>query len=167
MPIMSREAQMADQVPATGLQLRTLVTDAQTVELSLAEAEVPAPGPDQVIVRVEAAPINPSDLGLLLAGADATQAAYGGTPDRPVVTAPLPPGAVRAAAARVGQSLPAGNEGAGTVVAAGSSAAAQALLGKLVAVAGGGCTRSTGRPRRFSAWSCRTGPGPWTAPRRS
>ena len=133
-----RETQMADQVPATGLQLRTLVTDAQTVELSLAEAEVPAPGPDQVIIRVEAAPINPSDLGLLLAGADVTQAAYGGTPDRPVVTAPLPPGAVRAAAARVGQSLPAGNEGAGTVVAAGSSAAAQALLGKLVAVAGGG-----------------------------
>ena len=129
---------MPDQVPATGLQLRSLVTDAQTVELSLAEAEVPEPGPDQVIVRVEAAPINPSDLGLLLAGADVTQAAYGGTPDRPVVTAPLPPGAARAAAARVGQSLPAGNEGAGTVVAAGSSAAAQALLGKLVAVAGGG-----------------------------
>src|SRR5690349_7422960 len=79
-----RETQMADQVPATGLQLRTLVTDAQTVELSLAEAEVPAPGPDQVIIRVEAAPINPSDLGLLLAGADVTQAAYGGTQDRPV-----------------------------------------------------------------------------------
>src|SRR6476469_625934 len=128
MPIMSREAQMPDQVPATGLQLRSLVTDAQTVELSLAEAEVPEPGPDQVIIRVEAAPINPSDLGLLLAGADVTQAAYGGTQDRPVVTAPLPPGAAR----------PAGNEGAGTVVAAGSSEAAQALAGKLVAVAGGG-----------------------------
>jgi hypothetical protein len=86
---------------------------------------------------MEAAPINPSDLGLLLAGADMTQATVGGTPDRPIVTAPLPAAAVRAARARVGRSMPVGNEGAGTVVAAGASDAAQALLGKVVAVAGG------------------------------
>jgi NADPH:quinone reductase-like Zn-dependent oxidoreductase len=128
---------MPDQVPDRGLQLRSLVTASQTVELSLQDTDVPAPGPDQVVLRVEAAPINPSDLGLLFAGADLAQVTATGTPDRPVVTAPLPPGAVRAAAARTGQSLPAGNEGAGTVIAAGDSPAAQALLGQVVAVAGG------------------------------
>jgi len=125
------------QVPGQALQLRSLVTASQTVKLSLEDVDVPAPEPDQVVVRVEAAPINPSDLGLLLAGADITRATLGGTPDRPVVTAPLSAAAGRAAAARVGQSLPVGNEGAGTVVAGGASDAAQALLGKVVAVAGG------------------------------
>jgi NADPH:quinone reductase len=128
---------VSDQVPEHGLQLRTLVTASQTVELSLADVDVAAPEPHQVIIRVEAAPINPSDLGLLFAGADMAQATTGGSPDRPVIAAPLPEAAARAAAARVGQSLPAGNEGAGTVVAAGDSPAAQALLGKVVAVAGG------------------------------
>jgi NADPH:quinone reductase len=128
---------MPDQVPGRGLQLRSLVTTSQTVELSLEDVDVPTPGPHQVLVRMEAAPINPSDLGLLLAGADMTQATVGGTPDRPIVTAPLPAAAVRAAKARVGQSMPVGNEGAGTVVAAGASDAAQALLGKVVGVAGG------------------------------
>ena len=110
---------MSDQVPEHGLQLRTLVTASQTVELSLADVDVAAPEPHQVVIRVEAAPINPSDLGLLFAGADMAQATAGGTPDRPVIAAPLAAAAARAAAARVGQSLPAGNEGAGTVVAAG------------------------------------------------
>jgi NADPH:quinone reductase-like Zn-dependent oxidoreductase len=128
---------LPDHVPGQAVQLRSLVTTEQTVELSLEDVEVPAPEPHQVVVRVEAAPINPSDLGLLFAGADMTRAIAGGTPDRPVVTAPLPPAAVRAAAARAGQPLPAGNEGAGTVVAAGASDTARALLGKMVAVAGG------------------------------
>jgi NADPH:quinone reductase len=128
---------VSDQVPGQALQLRTLVTTSQTVELSLAEVSVPAPEPHEVVVRVEAAPINPSDLGMLFAGADLSRVTAAGTPARPVVTVPLPAGAARAAAARAGQSLPAGNEGAGTVVAAGSSDAARALLGKVVAVAGG------------------------------
>jgi NADPH2:quinone reductase len=128
---------VSDQVPEHGLQLRTLVTASQTVELSLADADVAAPEPSQVVIRIEAAPINPSDLGLLFAGADMAEATAGGTPDRPVIAAPLSGPAARAAAARVGESLPAGNEGAGTVVAAGDSPAAQALLGKVVAVAGG------------------------------
>jgi NADPH:quinone reductase len=128
---------VSDQVPGHGLQLRTLVTTSQTVELSLADVDVAAPEPNQVVIRIEAAPINPSDLGLLFAGADMAQATAGGPPDRPVIAAPLPAAAARAAAARVGESLPAGNEGAGTVIAAGGSPAAQALLGKVVAVAGG------------------------------
>jgi NADPH:quinone reductase len=128
---------MASQIPATALQLRSLVRADQTVQLFLETVEVPAPGPGEVLVRVEAAPINPSDLGLLLAGADVSAAVSAGPPDRPVVTAPLPDAAMRAMRARVGIAMPVGNEGAGTVVAAGSSAAASALLGKPVAMAGG------------------------------
>jgi NADPH:quinone reductase len=128
---------MPAEIPATTLQLRSLVTADQTVELFLEEAELPEPGPGDVVVRVEATPINPSDLGLLLAGADVTAAVSSGPADRPVVTMPIPDAAMRAMKARVGVPMPVGNEGAGTVVAAGSSAAAQALLGKPVGVAGG------------------------------
>src|ERR1022692_4240987 len=129
---------MLTEIPAAALQLRSLVRADQTVELFLATVDIPEPGPGQVVVRVEAAPINPSDLGLLLAGADVTAAVSGGTAGRPVVTAPLPDAAMRAVGGRAGIPMPVGNEGAGTVVAAGSSAAARALLGKTVAVAGGG-----------------------------
>jgi len=128
---------MPPSVPATALQLQSLVRSDQTVQLSLETVEVAAPGPTEVLVRVEATPINPSDLGLLLAGADVASAAVSGPPDRPVVTAPLPAAAMRAMAGRVGIPMPVGNEGAGVVVAAGSSPAAQALLGKTVAAAGG------------------------------
>ena len=129
---------MPTQIPDTALQLLSLVKADQTVELFLDAVEVPEPGPSEVVVRVEASPINPSDLGLLLAGADVTAAVSGGPADRPVVTAPLPDAAMRAMTPRVGIPMPVGNEGAGTVVAAGSSAAARALLGKTVALAGGG-----------------------------
>jgi NADPH2:quinone reductase len=126
------------EIPATALQLQSLVTADQQVQLSLAEVEVPEPGPGQVIVRVEAAPVNPSDLGLLLAGADPAAAVASGSASRPVVTIPLPDAVMRAMRARVGEPMAVGNEGAGTVVAAGSSDAARALLGKTVAAAGGG-----------------------------
>ena len=128
---------MPPSVPATAIQLQSLVRSDETVQLSLETVEVPDPGPTEVLVRVEATPINPSDLGLLLAGADVAAAAVSGPPDWPVVTAPLPAAAMRAMAGRVGVPMPVGNEGAGTVVAAGSSPAAQALLGKTVAAAGG------------------------------
>ncbi|MED5813880.1 zinc-binding dehydrogenase [Mycolicibacterium sp. 050232] len=129
---------MTEQLPKTALELRSLVTPDGTLELSLHEVEIPAPSTDEVVVRVEASPINPSDLGLLIpAAADMAAAAVAGTPERPVVTAPLREGALAALSARVGDSLPVGNEGAGTVVAAGSSPAAQALLGKTVGIAGG------------------------------
>jgi len=129
---------MLTEIPAAALQLRSLVRADRTVELFLETVEVPEPDSGELVVRVEASPINPSDLGLLLAGADVAAAVSGGTADRPVVTVPLPDAALRALAARAGIPMPVGNEGAGTVVAAGSSAAAGALLGKTVAVAGGG-----------------------------
>jgi len=121
----------------TALQLRSLVRKSGELEVSLAEVPVPEPGPGEVLVRLEAAPVNPSDLGLLFSAADMTKAVASGTPERPVVTAPIPEGAMRSLAPRVGASMPVGNEGAGVVVAAGSSPAAQALLGKTVAVLGG------------------------------
>ena len=120
---------MTPVIPSTSLELRSLVTEQGTLELSLIDVPVPIPRPGQVLIRVEAAPINPSDLGLLFAGADMTAATVSGTPDRPVVTTPLSDGALRALAARVGRSLSVGNEGAGTVVATGDSPEAQALTG--------------------------------------
>ena len=85
-------------------------------------------------MRVEASPINPSDLGLLIGPADMSQAQVSGTADAPIVTAPIPPELLASQADRFDQSLPVGNEGAGVVVEAGSSDAAQALLGKTVAL---------------------------------
>ena len=120
------------------LQLRSLIRPDATLELSLAEVPMPEPAtPDEVVVRMEAAPLNPSDLGLLLAGADMSQAQASGSAERPVITVGLPPALMQAMAARVGESMPVGNEGAGTVVAAGSAPEAQALLGRKVAALGG------------------------------
>jgi NADPH2:quinone reductase len=124
--------------PDTGLELRSLVTPEATLELSIVQVPISPPNPNEVLIRVEAAPINPSDLGLLLAGVDVSTATVAGTSDGPVVTADLSAAAMRALAARVGVSMPVGNEGAGTVIDAGSSPAAQALVGKTVALAGGG-----------------------------
>lgn len=123
--------------PGPGLQLRSTAKKDGSLELSLVSLPTPEPKPDEVIVRVEAAPINPSDQGLLFAGADMTTAKASGTADRPVVTAQIPPAALKGVAGRLDQSLPVGNEGAGVVVAAGDAPAARALLGKTVAILGG------------------------------
>lgn len=121
----------------TALELRSLITPSGELELSLAEVTIATPGPDEVVVRLEAAPINPSDLGLLFGAADMATAAVSGTPARPVVTARVPEPGMKAMAGRLGEAMPVGNEGAGVVVEAGSSPAAQALLGKTVALIGG------------------------------
>jgi len=120
-----------------GLELRSLIRKNGELELSLARVTVRAPGPDDVVVRIEASPLNPSDLGLLFGAADMSTARAAGTADAPVVTATVPEKLMRNMAARVDQSMPVGNEGAGVVVEAGASPAAQALLGKTVAVLGG------------------------------
>jgi len=97
----------------------------------------PEPGPEEVVVRVEATPINPSDLGLLVGAADLATVKASGTREAPVITANVPEGGMSAMAARLDQSMPVGNEGAGTVIKTGSSDAAKALMGKTVAMIGG------------------------------
>ena len=128
---------MTHAVPESALQLRSLVTAAGELQLSLVDVPVPNPGPDEVLIRIEASPINPSDIGLLFGPADMANAKATGTPQRPVITAPVPAAAMAGLAARLGQSMPVGNEGAGVVVGAGASPQAQALLGKTVAAFGG------------------------------
>jgi NADPH2:quinone reductase len=128
---------MPNKVNDTGLQLRSTVKEEGLLELSLVVVPTPQPKNEEVLVQVQASPLNPSDLVLLLAGADLSSLKSSGTADQPVITAPLAPEAMRALKARVGQSLPVGNEGAGVVVAAGESPVAQALLGKTVSLVGG------------------------------
>jgi len=128
---------MANTSATTGLQLRSTVKKDGVLELSLATVPIPEPKPEEVIVRIDASPINPSDQGLLFAGADMSAAELSGTAENPVVRASLPPAALKAVQGRLDQSLPVGNEGAGVVVRAGASPAAQALIGKTVAILGG------------------------------
>lgn len=120
-----------------GLQLRSHVKKSGELELTLAKVTIADPAPDEIVVRIEGTPINPSDLGLLIGPADLSTAVVSGTKDSPVVTAKIPEVAMRAMTARLDQDMPVGNEGAGTVVAAGSSPEAQALMGKMVAILGG------------------------------
>ena len=121
--------------PLTGLELRSTVTSDGELRLNLVEVTLDPPGPDEVIVRVEASPINPSDLGLLLGPADLSTLKAGGTADRPTLTATIPPQRMPAMKPRLDESMPVGNEGAGTVVQAGEKAAH--LLGRKVGMVGG------------------------------
>ena len=128
---------MSGNFDGTGLQLRSLIKSSGELELSLQRVPVPEPGPDEVVVRIEASPINPSDLGLLVGAADMSTAKSSGSGESTVVTASVPPQFMRAMAGRVDESMPVGNEGGGVVIAAGSSPEAQALIGKTVGVLGG------------------------------
>jgi NADPH:quinone reductase-like Zn-dependent oxidoreductase len=119
----------------TGLELRSLIKETGELELSFKRVPVPVPAADQIVVRVEASPINPSDLGLLLGTADLSTAKASGVGEASVVTMKISEAMMRPMRGRVGQSLPVGNEGAGTVVAAGANA--KALEGKKVAMLGG------------------------------
>src|ERR1700724_3534160 len=121
----------------TGLQLRSLIRKSGELEISLAEVAIPEPSADEVVVRVEASPINPSDLGLLIGAADMSTAKVSGPKESPVVTAKAPAAGMNAMAGRLDESMPVGKEGAGVVVKTGSSDAAKALMGKTVAMLGG------------------------------
>ncbi len=121
----------------TGLQLRSLIKRSGVLEISLANMPTPEPGPDEVVVRVEASPINPSDLGLLIGAADMATARASGTKEAPIITAKVPEAGMKAMAGRLDESMPVGNEGAGVVIKTGSSDAAKALMGKTVAMIGG------------------------------
>ena len=126
---------MNAHVAETGLQLRSLIKKSGELELSLAKVKVPEPADDEVVVRVEATPINPSDLGLLLGPADMATAKLSGTGDSAVITATVPQQTLQGLAARLDQPMPVGNEGAGVVVKAGASV--KSLLGKTVSMIGG------------------------------
>ena len=114
-------------IPSTALQLRSLIQSSGELQLSLASVPVPTPGDHEVLIRVEAAPLNPSDQGLLFGAADLASARASGTAEQPVITAKVPAGAMKAMAGRMDQSMPVGNEGAGLVVAAGAAPAAHQL----------------------------------------
>lgn len=121
----------------SGLQLRSLLKKSGELEVSLLNMPTPEPAEDEVMVRVEATPINPSDLGLLFGPADMSTAKVSGSGDSSVIVAKMPEAAMRMMAGRLDQSLPVGNEGAGTVIKTGSSDAAKALMGKTVSMIGG------------------------------
>lgn len=124
-------------LPETNLTMITLVKPEGQLEISLERRPMPVPKPQEVLVRVHATPINPSDLGLLIGGADMTTARASVRDGLPVVTADVPSPGMRAMAGRIGEAMTIGNEGCGTVVAAGDDPQAQALVGKTVALIGG------------------------------
>lgn len=119
----------------TGLELRSEVTSGGELKLSLAPVTVGPPGDGEVVVQVQAAPINPSDLGLLLGPADPAQLIADSNDHGPTLTGPIAADRMGAMKARLDKALPVGNEGAGKVVAAGPGA--EALLGKTVGMLGG------------------------------
>jgi NADPH:quinone reductase-like Zn-dependent oxidoreductase len=121
----------------SGLQLRSLIKSSGELEISLQSVPTPEPGPDEVVVRVEASPINPSDLGLLTGAADLATVKASGSKGSPVITAKVPEAGMKAMAGRLDQSMPVGNEGAGVVIRTGSSDKAKALMGKTVSTIGG------------------------------
>ena len=125
----------------TNIQLISTISEDSKLTLTLQNIDIPKPGTDEVIIRIEAAPLNPSDLGVMFSAADMTTSTQSGTEQNPVITADVPAQFMPAVKTRVGKATPVGNEGAGTVIAAGSSPAAQALMGKTVAVIGGGTYR--------------------------
>ncbi|MGX9416204.1 zinc-binding dehydrogenase [Vibrio sp. WJH972] len=125
----------------TNTHLTSTISDNNTLTLALQNIETPQPDTDEVVIRIEAAPLNPSDLAVMFGAADLATATQSETANGPAITADVPPHYMSSLKNRVGKSLPVGNEGAGTVIAAGLSPAAQALIGKTVAVIGGGTYR--------------------------
>jgi NADPH:quinone reductase-like Zn-dependent oxidoreductase len=125
-------------LPKTYMQMFSTLTPEGVLKMELVEQQMPTPKSNQVVVRIEASPINPSDLGVMFGMANMNEASSSGTGKDTVLTAPVSAQGMRVMKARVGQALPVGNEGAGTVVAAGDGDIAQSLMGKVVAVMGGG-----------------------------
>ena len=136
---------------STYLQMFSTITDAGEMRLELLEKPTPQPETNQVLVRIEATPINPSDLGVMFGLSDMANAKSSGAGNDTVLTATVSPQGLKAMKARLGQALAVGNEGAGTVVATGDSELAKSLEGKIVAVMGGGMY---GQYRCVDAASC-------------
>ena len=125
-------------LPASYAQMLSTVNSNGELRLALTQVDMPTPGPDEVVIKIEATPINPSDLGVMFGWSTTTDASTSGSGKDSVLTAPVSPQGMQIMKARIDQSLPVGNEGAGTVVAAGDSELATSLMGKVVAVMGGG-----------------------------
>ena len=125
-------------LPASYAQMLSTVNSNGELRLALAQVDMPTPGPDEVVIKIEATPINPSDLGVMFGWSTMTDASTSGSGKDSVLTAPVSPQGMQIMKARIDQSLPVGNEGAGSVVAAGDSELATSLMGKVVAVMGGG-----------------------------
>jgi NADPH2:quinone reductase len=122
--------------PTKGLQLQSLISASGTLELSLVAIAIDPPTSDEVVVQIEAAPVNPSDLGLLLGPADLSTVGTRGDGVSRCTTMRVPEARIHAMAARFDKAMSVGNEGAGIIVAAGDHV--KALLGKTVALLGGG-----------------------------
>ena len=120
----------------TTLELRSLMTPGGELRLTLEEVPLAGPGPDEVVIRVDAAPINPSDIGVMFGPADISTLRGETSAGRPLATAGIPAQLMHVVAARAGKALPTGNEGAGVVVDAGADA--RHLIGKVVAALGRG-----------------------------
>ncbi len=124
-------------LPATNRTMLTEVKPEGVLELYLADLPMPTPKDHEVVVKVQATPINPSDLGLMVGAADVTSARAIDRAGLPGIAMNVPEAGMRFMAGRIGQALPIGNEGCGVVVAAGAAPEAQALMGKTVALIGG------------------------------
>src|SRR3981081_1575061 len=134
MGAVGQRAQVSEAITLStisNLELRTRITSKGRLELCLGENRVPKPAADELVVRIDAAPLNPSDISLLLGPADPGSIQAGGTPTHPTAAANIPPEHMSGLEARLDRALPAGNEGAGIVVDAGSDV--QALVGRTVA----------------------------------
>ncbi len=120
---------------ATSKQIQSEITDQGELKILIAETIKPEPKDGQVLIRIEASPINPSDLGLLIGPADINSMEVSGSGSDAIVSMQVPQEILRSVSARFNQSLPVGNEGAGVVESAGKGA--EDLIGKVVGVAGG------------------------------
>mgnify|MGYP001314698298 FL=1 len=117
-------------------EIRSKVTSEGNIELSITQAELPIPSADEVLIKVEAAPINPSDLGLLLSfAADLSSITTSGSEDETVTSMKIHPALMGSMKPRLDQSMQAGNEGAGVIVDAGENV--KEFIGKTVGLAGG------------------------------
>lgn len=123
---------------STYLQMFSTLTAEGELRLELKEQPMPIPGENEVLIRIEATPINPSDHGVMFGWASMASAISSGSDADTVLTAPVSEQGMAVMKARIGQSLAVGNEGAGTVVATGTSELAKSLDGKVVAAMGGG-----------------------------
>jgi NADPH:quinone reductase len=119
-------------MPSTTLEIRSRISREGELKLWLEEVPLPRPCPNELVVRVEAAPLNPSDQILMLGSVDLTTLRASGTVNRPIIEGRVAPERLAVMSGRLDQALSAGNEGAGTVIAAGNDVTS--LIGRVVAI---------------------------------